>query len=93
MKKCPLTGDGCYQHDCEWYIQVIGKDPQTEADLSKWGCSIAWIPVLLIENSQMQRQTAQSIQSFRNEVVKNNDKAIQAALAIVETRNPGRLVG
>lgn len=65
---CPLTGDDCMKHDCEWYIQVMGKNPQTEESINKWGCSISFIPMLLIENSQQQRQTGAAVESFRNVV-------------------------
>jgi len=70
---CPLTGDDCLKHGCDWYMHVLGKDPQTGAEMDKWGCSMSFIPMLLIENSREQRSTSKSIQSFRNEVVKGND--------------------
>jgi hypothetical protein len=34
-----------------------GKHPQGEEIIDHWGCAIAWMPVLTVENSQMQRQT------------------------------------
>ena len=63
---CPLTGDNCMKHDCEWYIQVMGTNPNTGQDVDRWGCSISFIPMLLIENSQQQRQTGAAVESFRN---------------------------
>ena len=74
---CPLTGDDCMEHKCEWYIQVMGKNPQSEEIINKWGCSIAFLPMLLIENSQQQHQTNASIQSFRNEMVTGNEKLLE----------------
>lgn len=50
---------------------VRGKHPQTGADVDEWGCAMSWLPVLLIENSQQQRQTGAAVESFRNEVAKN----------------------
>ena len=33
-------------------------------------CRISWVPTLLIENSQQQRQTGAAVESFRNETLK-----------------------
>jgi hypothetical protein len=44
---------------------------------------MAWMPMLLIENSQQQRGTGAAVESFRNEMVKSNESAqqiLQAAL-------------
>lgn len=48
-------------------------NPNTGAEVDEWGCSIAWLPVLMIENSQQQRQTGAAVESFRNEMVKANE--------------------
>jgi hypothetical protein len=45
-------------------------------------CAIKWIPVLLIENAQMERQTGAAVESFRNESVKTS-RAIAAGLKSV----------
>jgi len=39
------------------------------------------MPVLMIENSQQQRQTGAAVESFRNEMVKSNDLNTQVLLA------------
>jgi hypothetical protein len=57
-----------------------GKHPQTGQNVQEWGCSIAWMPLLLVENSGKQVQTNSSIESFRNEMVKAN----MVTLALVE---------
>jgi hypothetical protein len=59
-------------HTCEWWTHVRGKHPQSEEILDQWGCAIAWLPMLMIENSQMQRQTGAAVESFRNEMVAAN---------------------
>jgi hypothetical protein len=71
--QCPLNAfNPCKQLDCAWFTKLQGKDPQTGADIDEWGCAVSWIPILLIENSQMQRQTGAAVESFRNEMVKAN---------------------
>jgi hypothetical protein len=79
---CPLDNfNPCRKLDCAWFIKLVGKDPQTNKDVDEWGCSIAWMPILMIENSQMQRQTGAAVESFRNEMVKSNDTSHQVLLA------------
>jgi hypothetical protein len=49
-----------------------GNNPQTGAPVQEWGCSIAWLPLLLVENNGKQIQTTAAVESFRNEMVKAN---------------------
>ena len=67
---CPLIQKKCKEHKCKFYIQVIGRNPQTGQDVSDWNCAVSWLPMLLIEGSQQTRQAGAAIESFRNEVVK-----------------------
>jgi hypothetical protein len=73
--KCPYTGftktcfDGVTKHSCPKWIHVRGTDPQG-GEVNRYDCSDAWLPMLLIENSQQQRQTGAAVESFRNEMVK-----------------------
>ena len=67
---CPLIGEECMKLKCEWFTQMRGKNPQTGEDVDEWGCAVTWLPMLLIENSQQQRQTGAAVESFRNETVK-----------------------
>jgi hypothetical protein len=61
--KCPLWRKPMKQvcHTCEWWQHLRGKHPQGEEILDQWGCAIAWMPMLMVENSQMQRQTGASV--------------------------------
>jgi hypothetical protein len=61
-------------HRCELFVKVVGAHPQTGEHMDKWKCAIAWMPLLTIENSNMQRQTGAAIESFRNEVVKASER-------------------
>ena len=70
---CPLDGfKPCRKLGCGWFLEIRGNNPNTGADISEWGCAMAWQPILTIENSNMQRQTGAAIESFRNEMVKAN---------------------
>ena len=72
--KCPLLNKKCIKHQCIWYNMLQGKNPQTGMDVQEWGCSIAWIPLLLVENSKHIIGTTAATESFRNEVVTQNNK-------------------
>jgi len=48
--------------------------------MDEWGCAQAWLPVLMIENSQQQRQTGAAVESFRNEMVKANEASQKVLL-------------
>jgi hypothetical protein len=71
---CPLVKEECLGLKCSWFTQIRGSNPNTGADVDEWACAIAWMPVLLIENSQQQRQTGAAVESFRNEMVTANEK-------------------
>lgn len=70
---CPLIKADCKGLKCSWFTQVRGKNPNTGQDVDEWGCAIVWLPILLIENSQQQRQTGAAVESFRNEMVRANE--------------------
>lgn len=90
---CPLNSfEPCKQLDCSWFIQLRGMNPNTGQDVDEWGCSMAWLPVLMIENSQQQRQTGAAVESFRNEMVRANDTSQQVLLATVQQSNPNMKV-
>lgn len=87
---CPLLKKDCVQLQCAWFTQVRGTNPNTGKEVDEWGCAIVWMPVLLIENSQQQRQTGAAVESFRNEMVKSNEVSQQVLLAAA-TSNPNLL--
>jgi hypothetical protein len=77
---CPLIKKDCIQLKCAWFIQLRGMNPNTGKEIDEWGCSIAWLPVLMVENSQQQRQTGAAVESFRNEMVRANETGQQILL-------------
>lgn len=86
---CPLMHKQCIEdgavvdgelHACRFWVVVIGKDPQTGQDIHRGDCAFAWTPVLLIENSKMQRETGAAVESFRNEMVRANESSQQLLL-------------
>ena len=63
-----------------------GKHPQSGLDVQEWGCSIAWIPLLLVENSSKMTGVQAATESFRNEMVKGQSVMNNILAAQPETR-------
>lgn len=88
--KCPATGfakscrDIISKCDCPKFVSIKGRDPQTGAELDRHGCVDSFLPLLLIENAQMSRQTGAAVESFRNEVIKAEDVRREALGQIVQ---------
>jgi hypothetical protein len=77
-QNCPLdTFNPCRQLDCAWFMKISGKNPNTGKDTEEWGCAMAWLPVLLVENAQQSRSTGAAVESFRNEMVNQNARNLQ----------------
>ena len=86
---CPLDNfNPCRELDCAWFLKIRGSNPNTGEDIDDWGCSMAWLPILTIENSQMQRQTGAAVESFRNEMVKANEMSQQILIAAATANTP-----
>lgn len=62
-------------------MKIRGNNPNTGEEVDDYGCSMAWLPVLMIENSQQQRSTGAAVESFRNEMVKSNEVGQRVLLA------------
>lgn len=79
VKTCPL-GSVCRDardgviYECEWLVKLKGSDPQ-DPDIiyDEHRCAISWLPILMTETSKFTRGTTQAIESFRNEMVNQND--------------------
>jgi hypothetical protein len=93
---CPLMQEPCIEDgsirngelvSCRFWVHVLGKDPQTGKDIDNADCAFAWTPVLLIENSKVNRETGAAVESFRNEMVKANEKSTQVLLETAKITN------
>jgi hypothetical protein len=90
---CPLMGGECIEDgsikdgelvSCRFWVHVLGKDPQTGKDIDNADCAFVWSPLLMIENSRVNRETGAAVESFRNEMVKANESSQRILL---ETAN------
>jgi len=76
--KCPHTGfkKSCRELalSCPKFVHIAGLNPNSGEQVNKYGCVDGFLPMLLIENSQQQRQTAAAVESFRNETVRGQQE-------------------
>jgi hypothetical protein len=77
---CPLNNfEPCKKLDCAWFIQMTGTNPQTGEQVDEWGCSVALLPMLMIENARESSQTGAAIESFRNVMVEQQKELLGLA--------------
>lgn len=69
---CPYIKKDCIEFKCKFFQKLRGNDPQSGEPVDEYDCAILWNNILLIENSQQQRQTGAAVESFRNEMKKDN---------------------
>ena len=72
--KCEEVKDGAV-HKCAWHITLAGTNPNTGDKVDEKGCAMAWLPMLMIENSMQQRSTSAAVESFRNETMQANQSS------------------
>lgn len=72
-----LVADGV----CTRWMQIQGNNPNTGEPVNRYDCVDDWVPLLLIENSQQQRQTGAAVESFKNEMVKANENSMRVLAA------------
>jgi hypothetical protein len=77
MKKCPLLNKKCIEHDCDWFVHLIGKNPQTGANQDEWGCSIKWLPILLVENAAVTKNVSIALDRNNNTLFSAFPKEVQ----------------
>jgi len=88
--KCEEIKDGAI-HRCAWFQTLAGTNPNTGEQVDEKSCAIAWMPMLLIENSMQQRSTSAAVESFRNEMVQNSEVNQQILLAAAN-KNTEKLI-
>lgn len=90
---CPLIKKDCMGLQCAWFTKIAGYDTNTGKEVEEWHCAIAWMPMLMIENSGQQRQTGAAVESFRNEMVRAQQASHELfATAIASSSQTDRLI-
>lgn len=85
---CPLhkvdVSEVC--HKCPWWTRIIGKHPQSEEMIDNWHCAIAVLPMLLLENAMVSRQTGAVVETMRNDVVASAGEIVSTAMHLANVR-------
>jgi hypothetical protein len=91
-KLCPLHRQDVSEvcHNCPWFTRIIGKNPQNEEMVDNWHCAVAVLPMLLVENAQVGRQTGAALETMRNDVVASATEMVSTAITLSHTQ---RLIG
>ena len=71
--KCEQVRDG-YIERCVKYIPLKGLDRNTGKEVDEYNCTEVWQVILSTEGNQFTRETGAAIESFRNEMVRDNDE-------------------
>jgi hypothetical protein len=85
-KFCPFIKKNCVKHKCVLYAHLIGMNPQTGQPTDEWGCSLAVLPILLVENSNVSRQATASMDKVANEVRHHHQSFLGAVSQTVRDR-------
>jgi len=80
---CPLIKKDCIEFKCKFFQKLRGADPQSGEPVDEYDCAILWNNILLIENSQMQRQTGAAVESFRNNMVDQNNLLLNKDILLI----------
>lgn len=72
VKGMPEKEDGT-RESCAFFIELAGKNPQTGESVSDPGCSVAFLPVILLEGNLFMRQAVASTDKVATEVQKHHE--------------------
>jgi hypothetical protein len=85
---CPLIKKDCVGLQCNWFMRLQGTNPNTGAEVDEWACSIAWVPLLLIENSRQQINTSGVINNFRTDLVAATTSSLELLAQAMDNKPP-----
>jgi hypothetical protein len=93
--KCKVTDtSGTVIEQCMFLIQMNEKNPATAEIRTTEECAVAWTPILLLENARLISEVRGTTESFRDEMIKSNDKATATmTAAMLMTQNNQGLLG
>jgi hypothetical protein len=74
--KCKTTdNEGNVIEKCMFFIEMHERNVETTEIRVKEECAIAWTPILLLENARLMAEVRGTTESFRDEMLKSNEKA------------------
>lgn len=85
-KICPLIGEGCIKHDCEFYQNILGSDPQTGEPINTFRCLVGLLPTLLIDLSRQTYSVGAAIENRGNKTIEELEHIKNMSVALVQKR-------
>lgn len=82
-KKCPLLSKKCIKHECAWYTHLVGMNPQTGQPIDEYGCAIASLPILLVENAGEMRKVGAEVSAHKALFYKAMRPEVKAVLSTI----------
>lgn len=85
---CPL-GNKCEEakdnkiYRCRWFVKLRGKDPQSNQEIDEFRCAMEWMPILSVEHSLFERQTGAAVETFRNQMAKQNMQLLTRDIKLI----------
>jgi urease gamma subunit len=70
---CPFIKKACMEHACVMYTHITMADPQTGVNQDKFSCSLALLPMMVVEGARQTRGVQSAVESMRNEVINRQD--------------------
>jgi len=72
---CPLHKKDVSKvcHTCPWWVQLKGASPNTGEMIDDWRCSVAYLPILMVEVAQKANQAGAATEDMRNEITRRMD--------------------
>jgi len=68
-------------------MKISGSNPNTGEPTEEWGCAMAWLPILMVENAQQSRAAGAAVESFRNEMVEANKSNLKSLALSLQRPN------
>lgn len=81
--QCPYTGfkKSCREivskHTCPKYMNLKGKNPQTNEDMDQWACSDTLLPFIHLQTDMRAFQLLAATEELRNEIFKQDSQIIR----------------
>jgi len=67
---CPFLNKPCIKEKCMMWVMLMGKNPQTGKDMPEFDCSLKWLPIIMVENTQATHGVQAATENVRD--VMNN---------------------
>lgn len=78
-KICPFINKTCLEHKCMFFVNVVGKHPQTGKDIDMWDCTFKIQSLLLMEHGRQLEGLRMVSEETRNQTSKTCENLIKAA--------------